>query len=139
MDPTTVLTELRELSRRMRKSAGSDGTTCVGGDEALAFLDLFDDLDRTLSAGGLLPAEWGGRDMPFVVVPEVHRLKIHSLRDINATCSCGKWSLTGTTSDRDEDDSLRIRVLSQFHQHAVGVAAGSMVAIEAARIISRGK
>jgi hypothetical protein len=30
----------------------------------------------------------------------IHRLIVHSLRDLQASCSCGKWHFTMPTFDR---------------------------------------
>ena len=46
-----------------------------------------------------------------------HRLVIESLRDLQAKCTCGGWSMSAPTSDRDTDDEIRARARDQFRQH----------------------
>jgi len=47
----------------------------------------------------------------------IHRLIIHSLRDLQASCSCGKWRFTMPTFDRDRDDELRRWAWQEHRAH----------------------
>lgn len=47
-----------------------------------------------------------------------HILLIKSLRDIDAECSCGRWSLMAPTSDHETDEQLHHRITAQWEQHA---------------------
>lgn len=47
-----------------------------------------------------------------------HLLKINSLRDLQAECSCGKWSLTSHAFDSDSDDFLVNKAITEFGYHA---------------------
>lgn len=55
--------------------------------------------------------------MPTVDTRTDHRLIIHSLHDLHATCSCGRWSLTRTTHPPDTDSQLRQLAHGEWHLH----------------------
>ncbi len=46
-----------------------------------------------------------------------HKLIVHSLRDGDAFCSCGMWSILSTTTSRDTDDYIRDRIQDQYNRH----------------------
>ena len=46
-----------------------------------------------------------------------HRLKIHSLRDLNATCTCGQWELSATTTNSETNAKIITRAREQFRRH----------------------
>jgi hypothetical protein len=46
-----------------------------------------------------------------------HVLVIRTLRDADAACSCGQWSLVFPTFDSDKDQSIRGRMEENFATH----------------------
>jgi hypothetical protein len=46
-----------------------------------------------------------------------HCLRIHSLRDIIVSCSCGKWHYIGTTTSHDTDAELKQRIEEEYLKH----------------------
>jgi hypothetical protein len=65
--------------------------------------------------------------------PAKHILKIHSLSDAHATCSCGGWSLSYTGCARRE------YIEEQFRRHARPVRAAAMRRLRAAIAKAEGK
>ncbi len=49
-----------------------------------------------------------------------HELWIDSLRDIQARCECGKWTMVSPTTDAESDAALRVRIKAQFYMHLGG-------------------
>lgn len=47
-----------------------------------------------------------------------HKLIIRSLRDLDATCSCGGWNLIGRSSDTESDVSIRRHAATEHKFHA---------------------
>ena len=54
------------------------------------------------------------------------RLVIRSLRDLTAECSCGRWTMSKPTFDRDTDEEIKT---AANEQHAAHVARGRRPAI----------
>jgi len=52
-----------------------------------------------------------------------HRLKIDSLRDLHAHCTCGGWSMSYTTTSRDTSAELRSHAYESFRRHLHGLIA----------------
>ena len=52
-----------------------------------------------------------------------HHLTIDSLRDLQAHCTCGGWSMLYTTTSRDTAAKLRIHAYESFRQHLHGLFA----------------
>jgi len=50
-----------------------------------------------------------------------HRLKIDSLRDLQARCTCGGWSMSYTTTDRDTSAELRRHAHESHRRHIRGL------------------
>jgi hypothetical protein len=48
---------------------------------------------------------------------EQHTLKIESFRDAVASCSCGRWSYTAPTFDREPDEKITARIKEAHRQH----------------------
>ena len=48
---------------------------------------------------------------------KAHKLKIESLRDLVATCTCGKWHLAKPTSDRESNAAIKAWAEAQFRRH----------------------
>lgn len=46
-----------------------------------------------------------------------HRLIVHSLRPARASCTCGHWEYTGTTTDYETNQEIRQQIGEQFDQH----------------------
>jgi len=51
------------------------------------------------------------------MIPQ-HNLRIKSLRDIDAECTCGRWNMSGTTTDDMTDEHIRQRIEENFRSHA---------------------
>jgi hypothetical protein len=48
---------------------------------------------------------------------EQHKLRLISLRDTQAECSCGRWSYLSPARDDQADSEIRSRVSRYHHQH----------------------
>lgn len=46
-----------------------------------------------------------------------HTLIVTNLRDTDAKCSCGMWSMLGTTTDDRPEEQIRAGIQEQFQRH----------------------
>ncbi len=52
---------------------------------------------------------------------EEHKLKIESLRDCRARCTCGRWSYVATSTNGETNEELHEMIDTQFEFHRANV------------------